>query len=106
MCMSLKEELLATVKEVQTDTSSLQETAEGWLHWFHKRGDKYLKDAAKLGYTEATLDLPIEIAKSLNLPILSFIRKRLREMLDGCIVEFLEDEYHDIPICRVLIKWE
>ena len=100
-------ELREILDQVQSDEKiPLMETAEGWLHWFKKRGDRYIKDAAKLGYTEVTLDLPIEIAQSFDRPSLLLIQNSMKELLEGCFVGFVEDEYEDKPFCRLLISWK
>jgi len=99
-------ELRDILKEVQADETPVMDIAEGWLHWFKKRGDRYLKDAAKLGYTEATLDLPIEIAQTLNRPALLLIQRGVREAAQGCFVGFIEDEYDEKPVYRLVISWK
>jgi hypothetical protein len=100
------EELRAIVKGVQEDAKlPLEEVADGWLYWFSKRGDRVLKDAAKLGYLEVTLDLPIEIAMSFHTSTLMTIRNELRKMLQGYTVGFVEDEYRGERICRILVSW-
>jgi hypothetical protein len=100
------QELRAIVESVQNDAKlPLEEVADGWLYWFSKRGERVLKDAAKLGYTEVTLDLPIEIAMSFHTATLLAIRTGLREMLQGYTVGFLEDEYRGERICRILVSW-
>jgi hypothetical protein len=99
-------ELRAIAQAVQNDGGlPMSDIAEGWLYWFHKRGDRVLKDAAKLGYMEVTLDLPIEIAKSFDQPALQTIRNGLRKMVEGSTVEFIEDEYDGERLCRVVIRW-
>lgn len=106
MSILTAEELKKIVEENATDKCSLQETAEGWLYWFEKRASKRLKDAAKCGYTEIEMEMPMEIAISFDTKVLSFIRKSLRELLDGCFVGFVEDEYNEKPIIKVLISWK
>lgn len=100
-------ELQGILREVQSDEKiPLIDTAEGWIHWFKKRGDRYIKDAAKLGYTEVTLDLPIELAITKNRKALLLIQDELRKMLEGCSVGFVLDEYNQKEICKVLISWK
>jgi hypothetical protein len=100
-------ELQGILREVQSDEKiPLMDTAEGWLHWFKKRGDRYIKDAAKLGYSEVTLDLPIELAVTKNRKALLLIQDELRKMLEGCFVGFVLDEYNEEEICKVLISWK
>jgi hypothetical protein len=100
-------ELQGILRDVQSDEKiPLMDTAEGWLHWFKKRGDRYIKDAAKLGYSEVTLDLPIELAITKNKKALLLIRDELRKMLEGCFVGFVLDEYNQEEICKVLISWK
>jgi len=88
------------------DTATLEETADGWLYWFSKRGDRYLKDAAKLGYTEAILDLPIEIGQTKDQRILLIIQKGVKEFVEGCFVGFIEDEYDGKPVNKLFISWK
>ena len=100
-------ELQGILREVKSDNKiPLMEITEGWIHWFKKRGERCIKDAAKLGYSEITLDLPIEIAESKNKEALLLIKKELRKMLDGCFVGFVLDEYNEQEICRLLISWK
>jgi len=100
-------ELQDILREVQSDEKiPLMDTAEGWLHWFKKRGDRYIRDAAKLGYSEVTLDLPIELAVTKNKKALLLIQDELRKMLEGCFVGFVLDEYNQEEICKVLISWK
>lgn len=99
------EDLREIVRSAQADKASLSETTDGWLYWFGKRGDRCIKDAAKLGYTEITMDLPIEIAQSMDRESLLTIQRSVKELLTGCFVGFVEDEYNDKPLCRLLIRW-
>lgn len=100
-------ELQDILTQVQSDDKiPLMEITEGWIHWFKKRGDRSIKDAAKLGYSEVTLDLPIEIAESKNKEALLLIKKELRKMLDGCFIGFVLDEYNETEICKILISWK
>ena len=99
------EELQACVKESLADTSSLVDTAEGWLFWFRKRADRNIKEAAKLGYSEITMDLPIQIGQSFDTGALTLIQKTVRELLKGCFVGFIEDEYQGKPVARIYISW-
>jgi hypothetical protein len=99
------EELQACVKEALADTSDMMDTAEGWLFWFRKRADRNLKEAAKLGYSEITMDLPIQIGQSFHTGALTLIQKTVRELLKGCFVGFVEDEYRGRPVARLYISW-
>ena len=101
------DELKAILKDVQSDEAiPLIELADEWLHWFKKRGDRALKDAAKLGYNESTMDLPIEIARSLDSAALHAIQRGVRGLLVGCFVGFVEDEYDEKSIARLYISWK
>ena len=107
MSIVSSKELQEILAQVQSDEKiPVMETAEGWLHWFKKRGDRYIKDAAKLGYTEVTLDLPIEIAQTFDRDSLLLIQNSMKELLEGCFIGFIEDEYKDKPLCRLLISWK
>jgi hypothetical protein len=105
MSLVSAEDLREIVRSAQADKASLSDTADGWLYWFSKRGDRCIKDAAKLGYTEITMDLPIEIAQSIDRASLLTIQKGVKELLAGCFVGFVEDEYEGKPLCRLLIRW-
>ncbi len=76
-----------------------------WIRWFSKRGHKYLSDAAKNGYYEATIDLPYEIASVFHMPSLILIKKNIPPLFPGCAIQFIEDEYMSKPICRLVISW-
>lgn len=99
------DDLREIVRSAQADKASLSETADGWLYWFGKKGDRCIKDAAKLGYKEVTMDLPIEIAQSMDRALLLTIQRSLKELLADCFVGFVEDEYEERPLCRLLIRW-
>jgi hypothetical protein len=105
MSLVTAEDLREIVRSAQADKASLSETTDGWLYWFGKRGDRCIKDAAKLGYKEITMDLPIEIAQSMDRTSLLTIQKEVKELLTGCFVGFVEDEYEEKPLCRLLIRW-
>lgn len=105
MSLVSAEELRNIVRSAQADKASLSDTTEGWLYWFAKKGERYIKDAAKLGYTEITMDLPIEIAQSMDRVSLLTIQRSLKDLLPGCFVGFAEDEYQEKPLCRLIIRW-
>jgi len=107
MSIVTAKELKDILTQVQSDEKiPLVDTAEGWLHWFKKRGDRCIKDAAKLGYSEVTIDLPIEIAQRFDRAALLLIQNSMKQLLDGCFVGFVEDEYEGNPLCRLLISWK
>lgn len=99
------ESLRSATKEALADTLSLQDTADGWVYWFGKRHERYLKDAAKLGYSEATIDLPWQIAASKDVASLRIIRTGVRDLLPGFTVSFVEDECQGKDIVRLLVSW-
>lgn len=89
----------------QSDTINHNDLTLSWIRWFSKRGHKYLIDAAKNGYSEATIDLPYEIASLFHMPSLIFIKKHITPLFPGCSIHFIEDEYLSKPICRLVISW-
>lgn len=100
-------ELQDILRQVQSDeTIPLMELADAWLHWFKKRGDRYMKDAAKLGYSEIILDLPIELATSKDRKALVLIQSSIQVLVEGCFVGFILDEYNEKEICKLLISWK
>jgi hypothetical protein len=84
----------------------LMSIAEDWMSWFKKRGERYLKDAAKNGYKEATIDLPIEIGQTMDKKVLLFIQTSMKEAFEGCFISFVEDEYDSKPVFKVVISWK
>jgi hypothetical protein len=30
----------------------------------------------------------------------------MKELLEGCFIGFIEDEYEEKPLCRLLISWK
>jgi hypothetical protein len=89
----------------QSDPIDLIDLTLSWIRWFSKRGHKYLTDAAKNGYSEATIDLPYEIASVFHMPSLILIKKNMAPLFPGCAIQFIEDEYNSKPICRLVISW-
>ncbi len=99
-------ELRRIVNETIDDaTLPAEDLAEGWLYWFQKRGERYLTSAAKFGYTEATLDLPKPLATTMNKPVLRALLKRVRELVPGCAVCIVEEEYEGAILFRLEISW-
>ena len=91
----------------ESEPLSNEELAEGWLQWFEKRGERFLKSAAAFGYTEVTLDLPYELAQDPpDKPTLRALAAALRPMVPGCIVCFVEEEYEGATIYKVEISWK
>jgi len=99
------ESLRVVTREALADTLSLQDTADAWVYWFGKRHERYLKDAAKNGYSEATIDLPWQIAVSKDMASLRIIQRGVRELLPGFTIGFVEDEYQGKDIVRLLVSW-
>lgn len=97
--------LRSATKEALADPLPLEDTADGWVFWFGKRHERYLKDAAKLGYSEATIDLPYQIAISKDLVSLRVIQTGVRELLPGFQISFVEDECQGKDIVRLLVSW-
>ena len=97
--------LRSATKEALSDTLSLQDTADAWVYWFGKRHERYLKDAAKNGYYEATIDLPYQIGVSKDIASLRIIQTGVRELLPGFTIGFIEDEYQGKDIVRLLVSW-
>ena len=105
---------LLTAKELQSitarSTPDTQESAdillEDWLLWFDKRAERFLTTAAKFGYTETTLDLPIQLAKTLDKDIFTRLVKGLRTRLPGCSICIVEEDYEGSILFKVEISWK
>lgn len=101
------QELREIVQEVQQDAElSPEDLAEGWLLWFEKRAERYIKSAAQFGYTEVTLDLPLPLAKTLNKQVLKNLCKEVRAAVPGCAVCIVEEEYEGQTLYKVEISWK
>ncbi len=65
-----------------------------------------MKDAASNGYYEVTLDLPIEIATSMNRPLFSSLIKQIKQLVPGSTVCIIEEEgYANDILYKVEISW-
>ena len=99
-------ELYAATREAQQVEKTDEEKLEEWFEWFKKKGPNYIRDAVKKGLYRVTLDLPFQ-------PILQkngepdpktynwrgkSLWKRLTEMLPGCKIEYLEEEYEEAEV--------
>ena len=81
------------------------EKNEEWIAWFVKRGVRMLKDATALGKWYMNVDVPYQPATEQDQNDLVALRKRLRRMLPGCEVVFIEEEYEGQRVCVFQIEW-
>jgi hypothetical protein len=81
------------------------EKNEEWIAWFKKRGVRMLKDATALGKWYMNVDVPYQPATEQDKNDLVALRKRVRRMLPGCEVVFIEEEYEGEKICVFQIEW-
>lgn len=100
----------ADLRELVADSkadfdASPEELAKDWLRWFDKRGERFLTTAAKFGFTEATLDLPLPLAQTLYRSALRMLLKELRLRVPGCNCCLIEEEYEDQILFKVEISW-
>ncbi len=78
-----------------------EEVLEEWFEWFKKKGSSYIRDAVKKGKLRVTLELPFQPLFQENgepNPASYTWRgkslwKRLTELLPGCKIEYVEEEY-------------
>ena len=97
--------LRGITEEAQSYTTPVDETAEAWVAWFEMNAKRYLKTAALLGHTEATLDLPIQLARTVNRALYAKILRDLRPLVPGCSLSFVEEEYEGAVLYRLEISW-
>ncbi len=111
----MAQNVIATVEELRDatdwsldnpDGKSFHEKNTEWLKWFDKRGSRILKDATLLGRYSATVDVPYQPSTSEAEKGLVELRKKLRPMLPGCSVHFIEEVYEGVTICTILIGWQ
>ena len=99
-------ELYAATRESQQIDKTNEEKLEEWYEWFKIKGPTYLRDAVKKGLFRVTLDLPFQPLFQANGepdPKTYTWRgkslwKRLTEMLPGCKIEYLEEEYEEAEV--------
>ena len=93
------------------ETREPEEYVAEWLHWFRKRGERYLKDAALKGYYEVTLDLPFEIATKLDKELLKPLVREVKKMVPCCEVCIVEEAYESVDggdddiLYKVEVNW-
>lgn len=88
-----------TRKALQEKTD--EELLEEWFEWFKKKGPSYIRDSVKKGLYKVTMDLPFQpLFKENGEPDPNSyswrgksLWKRLTEMLPGCKIEYIEEEY-------------
>jgi hypothetical protein len=99
-------ELLALTEKTRGDASiPPADLAEEWLYWFQKRGERFLTTAAKFGYTEVTLDLPLALARTMNKPVFKHIMLELKKLVPGSTPSIVEEEYEGEILFKVEISW-
>ena len=110
----MTDEVLATAQELREASqrglerqgwTSNAEKNEQWLDWFGKRGIRLLKDATALGKWYVNVDVPYQPTTQQNQNDLVALRKRLRRMLPGCQIHFIEEEYEGETFCVFQIEW-
>lgn len=88
------------------DKKSFHEKNTEWLQWFEKRAPRILKDATRIGRYSATVDVPYQPDNKDAEKGLVDLRKRLRPMIPGCSIHFIEEVCEGVTICTILIGWE
>jgi hypothetical protein len=97
--------LRALTEDARACDVPLAELATDWLVWFENSAKRHLKTAALFGYTEATLDLPVQLSRSLDKTIHIKIRRAVQAMVPGCAVAFVEEEYEGAVVFRLEVSW-
>jgi hypothetical protein len=67
--------------------------------------ERILKSAAQFGYSVATLDLPIELSRSMDKSILKPLLTQLKELLPGATFCIVEEEYEGQTLYRLEVGW-
>jgi hypothetical protein len=111
---NMADEVLATADELRTASQrgveeqgrlSNAEKNEAWVQWFQKNGVRLLKRAVSLGKGYINVDVPYQPSTQQDQNDLVALRKRVRRMLPGCEVVFIEEEYEGEKVCVVQIEW-
>lgn len=105
--------VIATADELREATESFLLKSKGtreemntkWIEWFMKRSEKMLGDTVRKGLYEMTLDLPYQPAGIHDFKELKELAKILRQLLEGCNIQFVEEEYNNQLIYKVEISW-
>jgi hypothetical protein len=87
------------------DLLTAEEAAEQWLGWFKKRADRVLKSAAAFGHSYTTIDLPIELSLELNKRLHKSLLLGVKNLLPGCGVCIVEEEYEGKIWYKVEVSW-
>ncbi len=100
------QELLAISEKCQAENNiSPDDLVSDWLYWFQKRGERFLTTAAKFGYTEVTLDLPIQLARSMHKPAFKQLLIAVKELVPGSTPAIVEEEYEGQILYKLEISW-
>ena len=96
----------ATQEAIAREKKSTRRQCSDWVDWFIKRAPKMLKDAAARGDWEIFLDIPQPKDKKEH-KLLKELQKVVGEMLPGCAVSFVEEDYEDRRIKYMMeISWK
>ena len=111
----MAQNIIATVKDLQEatqwslanpNTRTIQEKNNEWLQWFEKRAVRLFKDITKLGRYSLTVDVPYQPNSSDAEKGLIELRKKLRPMIPGCAIHYIDEVYDGVTICTMVIGWE
>lgn len=98
-------ELRSLRDAVLADPLNQEDAAKVFVKWFSKKAERILKSAAQFGYSVATLDLPIELARELDKTLAKSMCIKVKEILPGCSVAIVEEEYEGKIIYRLEVGW-
>lgn len=104
--MASATELQALTRKALEGSYTNEDIVSDYVGWFKKRGERFLTTAAKMGYTEATLDLPYQLAQKIDKPAYKKLVTEIRELVPGCVVDIVEEEYNGATLYKMEISWK
>ncbi len=113
--LEMADEVLATADELRAASQqgleqegwlSNAEKNEEWARWFQKNGVRVLKHAISLGKYYIHVNMPYQPMTPQDREDLITLGKRVKKMVPGCELAFIEEEYDDEVTWVFSIGWK
>lgn len=93
------------IKKREEEGHSFARLCADWMNWFEKRAPKILKDATARGAWYVSLDLPQPDRFKERLALRK-LKGLVEDMLPGCSICFVEEEYEEGKQYTLEISWK
>ena len=101
----LRKATAAALKKREEEAHSFARLCADWMNWFEKRAPKMLKDATARGAWYISLDLP-QPGRFKERLALRKLKGIVEDMLPGCSICFVEEEYEEGKQYTLEISWK